>query len=258
MAQLVLLTRLCQVLLAALLGLAVVLVSRPLAAADANSPAALREEKIRDKPDAKSNDKPENKADKSDDSSRGQKDEISGKKADNSDTPPEAKEETKEDPCDPNKQLVNFKLRQKLCKAGVKFDVIETSEILGNPTGGLRQGARYEGLTDVGLHIDLRPSFHWRGEIFARAYQIHGRGLTGDNLGSLSLASSIEAARTTRLNELWYEHHFDYGRLRIGQQTIGREFFNPESVRTSPRLISTETICGLGKGHSPNAAAPAG
>ena len=70
-----------------------------------------------------------------------------------------------------------------------------------------------------------------RGEIFARAYQIHGRGLSGDNLGNLNLVSGIEATRTTRLGELWYEQHFDYRRLRIGQQTIGTEFFSPERAR---------------------------
>ena len=95
----------------------------------------------------------------------------------------------------------------------------------------MRQGARYEGLTDVSLRIDLRPSLHVRGEIFARAYQIHGRGLTADDVGNLNITSSIEASRATRLNELWYEQHFDNWRLRIGEQTIGTEFFNPEAAR---------------------------
>jgi porin len=175
-----------------------------------------------DKTGGKPDDKPiENKADKSGD-----------KGDDRSQIPPEASAESKpEDPCDPDKQLINFELRHRLCQAGLTIGVAETSEVLGNPTGGLRQGARYEGLTDLNLRIDLRRSFHWRGEIYARAYQIHGRGLTGDNLGNLNIVSSIEAARTTRLNELWYEHHFDYWRLRIGQQSIGTEFLNPESAR---------------------------
>src|SRR5439155_2801910 len=101
----------------------------------------------------------------------------------------------------------------------------------GNLTGGLRQGAIYEGVTDLNLGIDLRPALHVRGNIFVRAYQIHGRGLSDDNIGNLNLTSSIEAARTTRLSELWYEQHFDNWRLRIGQQSIGTEFLNPESAR---------------------------
>ena len=51
----------------------------------------------------------------------------------------------------PEKQLINFELRQRLCQAGLTIGVAETSEVLGNPTGGLRQGARYEGLTDLNL-----------------------------------------------------------------------------------------------------------
>jgi porin len=236
-------TRLCQV---ALLGLAVALACQPLAAAEnsgANSPAALTEEKSGaapteeksgDKLDAKSANRPENKkADQSGDKSKGKDNDKSGKEDDNkSESPPEAKEKTKPpDPCDPEKQLVNFDLRDRLCKSGVKLSITETSEILGNLTGGMRQGLIYEGLTDLNLGIDLRPTLHWRGNIFARAYQIHGRGLTANNLDNLDFASSIEAERTTRLSELWYEQHFDYWRLRIGQQSIGTEFFNPESAR---------------------------
>jgi len=73
--------------------------------------------------------------------------------------------------------------------------------------------------------------WHLRGNIFVRAYQIHGRGLTANNIGNLNLISSIEAERTTRLSELWYEQHFDNWRLRIGQLSIGTEFLNPESAR---------------------------
>jgi porin len=122
-------------------------------------------------------------------------------------------------------------LRPLLDEYGAKLEITETSEVLGNVTGGLRRGARYEGLTDLSLRIDLRRSLHLRGEIFARAYQIHGRGLSADNLGNLNIASGIEAARATRLNELWYEQHFDNWRLRLGQQTVGTEFLNAESAR---------------------------
>jgi porin len=98
-------------------------------------------------------------------------------------------------------------------------------------TGGVRQGPIYEGLTDLNLSLDLRPSLHLRGNFFVRAYQIHGRGLTASHLDNLNTMSGIEAEPTTRLVELWYEHHFDYWRIRIGQQTVGTEFFNPEATR---------------------------
>jgi porin len=212
------------------IAFALALLIQPVAAAaasgsDAGSQAGnseVKPDKSDNKTGAKSDDKPGQKgADKSGD-----------KGDDQSQIPPEPNAESKpNDPCDPEKQLVNLDIRQRLCQSGLTIGIAETSEVLGNLTGGVRQGARYEGLTDLNLRIDLRRSFHWRGEIYARAYQIHGRGLTGDNLGNLNVVSSIEAARTTRLNELWYEHHFDYWRLRIGQQSIGTEFLNPESAR---------------------------
>src|SRR4029077_16327887 len=82
-----------------------------------------------------------------------------------------------EDPCDATKQLIDVELRHWLCKSGLKIGITETSELLGSRPGGIRQGARYEGVTDLNLSIDLRPLVHVRGNIFARAYQIHGRGL---------------------------------------------------------------------------------
>ena len=141
-------------------------------------------------------------------------------------------------------------LRPWLDTYGVKLGITETSEVLGNPSGGLHQGAIYEGLTDLNLGVDFRPTLHIRGNFFARAYQIHGRGLT-TTIGNLNEISGIEAAATTRLVELWYEHHFDNWRLRIGQQTIQTEFLNPETARLFvnggfgwPTLPSTDLPTG--------------
>jgi porin len=108
---------------------------------------------------------------------------------------------------------------------GFQLNITETSEILGNATGGIHQGAIYEGVTDLNLGFDMRTYFGWRGVFFARAYQIHGRGLSGNDLDNLNVASGIEADRTTRLYELWYEQHIgDWLRIRIGEQSAGQEF----------------------------------
>src|SRR5437879_4564724 len=74
------------------------------------------------------------------------------------------------------------------------------------------------------LAVDLRPQFHWRGNFFVRAYQIRGRGLTPE-IANLNTISSIEAAATTRLFELWYEQHIgDWLRVRLGRQAADQEF----------------------------------
>jgi porin len=208
-------------------ALAATLPFHPAAAVETNSadqPSKQSDSKSRDKPDkhdGKAADKSDTKsADKSDN------------RADESESPPEGYGEEKlEDPCEPKKLLINFELRQRLCQAGVKLGVIETSEVLANPSGGLRQGAIYEGVTDLSLALDLRKPLHLRGNVFARAYQIHGRGLTLGNTANLNEISGIEALATSRLVELWYEQHFDNWRLRVGQQTIGTEFLSAESSR---------------------------
>ena len=116
-------------------------------------------------------------------------------------------------------------LRSELTKRGIIPVVTEIEEFLGNVSGGVRQGLIYEGLTDVSLAYDFRPQFHWRGNFFVRAYQIHGRGLTANYIDNLNTVSGIEATATTRLFELWYEQHIgDWLRIRIGQQSAGLEF----------------------------------
>jgi porin len=123
-------------------------------------------------------------------------------------------------------------LRSAIAPYGVTLGLSETSEILGNLTGGRRRGAIYEGVSDLNLRFDLQPYFHWRGVFFARAFQIHGRGLTANELSNLNTASNLEATRTTRLFEFWYEQHLsDWLGIRIGQQGADREFLISSTAR---------------------------
>lgn len=116
-------------------------------------------------------------------------------------------------------------LRSGLAKYGLSLHLGETSEVLDNLSGGIGRGPLYEGLTDVHLGLDLKTYFDWPGNFFIRAYQIHGRGLTANEIGNLNTISGIEATRTTRLFEAWYEQPVgDWLHIRIGQQNAGGEF----------------------------------
>jgi porin len=119
-------------------------------------------------------------------------------------------------------------LRPLLSQYGMTFNLQETSEVLGNPSGGTRQGADYDGLTQMTLQLDTQRAFGWYGGTFnASALQIHGRDLSSDNLDTLQTASGIEADRATRLWELWYQQKFlDEDRLdiKVGQQSLDQEF----------------------------------
>ena len=119
-------------------------------------------------------------------------------------------------------------LRTQLSKLGISFALQETSEVLGNVTGGARQGAAYDGLTQMAVQVDTSRAFGWYGGTFnVSALQIHGRNLSADNLLTIQTASGIEADRSTRLWELWYQQKFlDEDRLdiKIGQQSLDQEF----------------------------------
>ena len=50
-------------------------------------------------------------------------------------------------------------LRTELSKYGISFALQETSEVLGNVTGGVRQGAAYDGLTQMLMQLDTNRAF---------------------------------------------------------------------------------------------------
>ncbi|MTJ83510.1 MAG: carbohydrate porin [Telmatospirillum sp.] len=124
-------------------------------------------------------------------------------------------------------------LRPFLARYGATLTIQETSEILGNATGGIHKGAAYDGLTQATLQVDTQRAFGLKGGTFnVSGLQIHGRNLSADNLQSLQTASGIEADRATRLWELWYQQKFlDEDRLdiKIGQQSIDQEFMTSQN-----------------------------
>jgi len=134
-------------------------------------------------------------------------------------------------------------LRPFLSKYGVSFALTETSEILGNATGGSRRGADYDGLTQMVLQLDTQRAFGLHGGTFnVSGLQIHGRNLSADNLGTLQTASGIEADRATRLWELWYQQKFlveDRADVKIGQQSLDQEFMVSQNA-----LLFVNTMFG--------------
>ena len=116
--------------------------------------------------------------------------------------------------------------RTLLSQYGMTLSIVEQSEVLGNVNGGARQGFAYEGLTTATLQLDTARAFNWDGGLFnVSGLQIHGRNLSADNLLSLQTASGIEADRSTRLWELWYQQKFgDKLDVKLGQQSLDQEF----------------------------------
>jgi porin len=134
-------------------------------------------------------------------------------------------------------------LRTLLSTYGMSLAVQETSEVLGNVTGGAHQGFEYDGLTQMVLQLDTQRAFGWYGGTFnASALWIHGENLSAHNLLTLQTASGIEADRAIRLWELWYQQKFGgEGRydLKIGQQSLDQEFMVSQNA-----LLFVNTMFG--------------
>ena len=114
---------------------------------------------------------------------------------------------------------------------GISFGLNETTEVLGNPMGGVKRGAIVEGLTQMSVGIDLAKAMGFQGGLFnVSAFQIHGRGLSSENVRNLNVVSSIEADPATRLNELWFQQSFVGGKfdVKVGQQSADLEFITSE------------------------------
>jgi porin len=134
-------------------------------------------------------------------------------------------------------------LRSLLAQYGISLALSETSEVLGNVTGGVRQGFEYDGLTQMAVQLDTQQAFGWYGGTFrASALQIHGRNLSADNLLTLQTASGIEADPGARLWELWYQQKFldeDRADIKIGQMSLDQEFIVSQNA-----LLFVNTMFG--------------
>ncbi len=111
---------------------------------------------------------------------------------------------------------------------GVAVDLSWTGEVLGNATGGLRQGTVYDGVAELGVDFDFDKMFGWQGALLhASGYSIQGRGLSTDYVGNLLTVSSIEAPAGWRLNEVYLEQSLagDALSVRAGQIAADTEFW---------------------------------
>ena len=124
--------------------------------------------------------------------------------------------------------LGNLAVRTALAERGLTITLFENSEVFGNLSGGVHRGFLYEGVTEFGLGINTQKAFGLEGGTFnVTGYQIHGRGLSLNNLSAnYNTPSSIEALRGTLLFELWYEQMLFDKKLaiRVGQLAADQEF----------------------------------
>jgi len=145
-------------------------------------------------------------------------------------------------------------LRKQLEDAGISLGIIDVSEALSNPTGGIRQLSIYQGLLDASLNLDLEKLMAWPGATFyTDGYWISGEGLSRNAIGNLLAVSSIEALASTRLHDMWLQQQFldQQASIRIGQIAIDDEFYISQysagfvnSTFGCPDILSTDLPSG--------------
>ena len=116
---------------------------------------------------------------------------------------------------------------------GVTFDASETSEVLGNPTGGRRQGAIYEGLFSFALGVDLDKLAGLKGTTAnISVFQVHGGpGLSAQDIGNFSVVSDLENKRDSGLYEAWIQQSFGSAfDIRAGRMSVDEEFLIADSA----------------------------
>lgn len=120
-----------------------------------------------------------------------------------------------------------YGLRSFLKTRGIEYSLTYIGESLGNPTGGSRRGAIYQGRLDFQFDVDLDTLMGWQGATFhTNLYQIHGTGLSRYYIGNIIAVSAIEALPASRLFELWVEQKLFDGQLgiKVGQIAADTEF----------------------------------
>src|SRR4051794_34494858 len=112
-------------------------------------------------------------------------------------------------------------------RLGIKFAATYIGEVLGNPTGGLEQGATFEGRLNLAVDLDFEKLAGWKGlTAHGNIFVIHGDGLSRTNLRNFFVVSGIEAIPTARLYEAYLEQKFfnDKWSVRAGQLAADSEF----------------------------------
>jgi porin len=110
---------------------------------------------------------------------------------------------------------------------GVTFTMTQTSDVLGNVSGGLRTGTAYDGVFQLQGDFDMDRLTGWTGgNIHISGYAIQGQGLSGKDIGNLLTVTSVEADPGFRLGEFYVSQSLlnNTVTLKLGQILADQNF----------------------------------
>lgn len=118
--------------------------------------------------------------------------------------------------------------RSSLEDNGLSFEFVYTFDAASNTSGGIKRDETFLANLDMTATLDTEAAGLWQGGTFF-VYVLHNHGdekFTGEIVGDLQTVSNIEANRSTRLYEIWYEQKFfdDVISLLLGQHDLNSEF----------------------------------
>jgi len=118
--------------------------------------------------------------------------------------------------------------RPALSDRGVEIAGAYTAEVWGNTAGGIKTGAVYTGLLNLGVEVDLEKAVGWKGASLSTTWLwLSGRDASEDLVGNLLTVSNIAGFNTFRMFELWFQQNLmdDRVSIRLGQLAADSEFF---------------------------------
>ena len=118
-----------------------------------------------------------------------------------------------------------------LTQRGIDYLATYSTELVGNPVGGLKGGMVFSGVLEAGLLFDTEKLFGWPGAtVYISSLMSHGGNLSDSYLGDLYAGSSMESENSIRLYEMWVDQSLldESLSLRVGQLAADREFFGTD------------------------------
>lgn len=108
-------------------------------------------------------------------------------------------------------------LRPLLDDYGINFSLHQTSDYVGNTSGGIRQGFVYNGLLNLEVDFDLNKSLGWRdAKLHISGYAIQGQNLSTQYVGNIMTVTNVEANPSVgKVGELWLEQKLLEDRLQL-------------------------------------------
>lgn len=112
-----------------------------------------------------------------------------------------------------------------------KFDYV--GEVFSNLSGGIKQGAIYEGYLKLGLALNLEKLLGWKNTVlYGNIFYPHGSSLSQEFVGDLNVVSNIDTYDSLRIFKLFLQTSCldDRLTLRLGIMAVDKDFFGSEGA----------------------------